>query len=60
MKTLLKDHIHHFSGDKEKVMIFGQSAGGVSVAQHLIQPERNEHSRLNIDKNFNLNPGVYF
>ena len=51
MKTLLKDHIHHFSGDKEKVMIFGQSAGGVSVAQHLIQPERNEHSRLNIDNN---------
>lgn len=60
MKTFPKDHIHHFSGDKEKVMIFGQSAGGVSVAQHLIQPERNENARLNIYNKFNLNPGVGF
>ena len=60
MKTLLKDHIHHFSGDKEKVMIFGQSAGGVSVAQHLIQPERNEHSRLNINLYLNLIPAFIF
>ena len=35
----VQDNIEAFSGDKEKVMIFGQSAGGVSVAQHIIDEE---------------------
>jgi len=34
----VQENIDAFSGDPDKVMIFGQSAGAVSVAQHLMYP----------------------
>ena len=33
-----KEHAAAFGGDGENVMIFGQSAGGNSVINHLAQP----------------------
>jgi carboxylesterase type B len=33
-------HIHAFGGDRSRVMIFGQSAGGSSVHKHLVAPGR--------------------
>ncbi|XP_045613397.1 juvenile hormone esterase isoform X2 [Procambarus clarkii] len=32
-------NIHHFGGDKTKVTIFGQSAGGASVHYHMLSPK---------------------
>ncbi|XP_021966746.1 carboxylesterase 5A [Folsomia candida] len=34
----VRDNIHHFSGDKDKVTIFGQSAGGISVSLLTVSP----------------------
>ena len=34
----IRDHIVNFGGDPNSVTIFGESAGGVSVALHLISP----------------------
>ncbi|KAL1453757.1 hypothetical protein WDU94_010071 [Cyamophila willieti] len=34
----LKDHIQNFGGDKDRVTIFGESAGGASVGLHLVSP----------------------
>ncbi len=31
----MQENIHAFGGDRERVMIFGQSAGGASVGAHL-------------------------
>ena len=39
--TLIKvrDNIHLFGGDKNKITIFGESAGSWSVGAHIISPE---------------------
>jgi carboxylesterase type B len=34
----VRDNIHNFSGDKDKITIFGQSAGGSSVSAHVLSP----------------------
>ena len=34
----IKDHISNFGGDPNSVTIFGQSAGSLSVAAHLVSP----------------------
>ena len=34
----VRDHISSFGGDSKNVMIFGESAGGNSVINHLAQP----------------------
>ena len=34
----VKKHIRAFGGDPEKVTIFGESAGSVSVSCHLVSP----------------------
>jgi len=34
----VQKHIYHFGGDKNKVTIFGESAGGWSVGFHMISP----------------------
>jgi len=34
----IRDHIHDFGGDKNRVTIVGESAGGASVAMHLSSP----------------------
>ena len=33
-----RDNIEFFGGDKNKVTIFGESAGGISVATHMVSP----------------------
>ena len=33
----VRQNIEQFGGDKEKIMIFGQSAGGVSTTLHLLE-----------------------
>jgi len=34
----IRDNIHSFGGDPNKVTIFGDSAGGASVAYHILSP----------------------
>ena len=34
----VKNNIEHFGGDPEKITIFGESAGGVSVQAHVLSP----------------------
>ena len=34
----VKNHIHNFNGDPNKITIFGQDAGAVSVSLHLLSP----------------------
>lgn len=33
----VQDNIENFNGDKTKVQVFGQSAGGMSIANHLMR-----------------------
>ena len=35
----VKDYIHYFGGDSGKITIFGESAGGSSVALHMTREE---------------------
>ncbi|UYV62631.1 hypothetical protein LAZ67_2001358 [Cordylochernes scorpioides] len=37
--TWVKDNIHHFGGDPSKITIFGESAGGMSIAAHVTSPK---------------------
>uniref|UniRef100_A0A8D8VHR2 Carboxylic ester hydrolase n=1 Tax=Cacopsylla melanoneura TaxID=428564 RepID=A0A8D8VHR2_9HEMI len=34
----VRDHIQNFGGDKDRVTLFGESAGGASVDMHLVSP----------------------
>lgn len=34
----VRDNIHLFGGDKDKITIFGESAGSMSVSAHLLSP----------------------
>ncbi|VDL88588.1 unnamed protein product [Schistocephalus solidus] len=34
----VKDHIEHFNGDPDRITLFGESAGSVSVSAHVISP----------------------
>ena len=36
--TWVRENIEHFGGDPEKVTIFGQDAGAISVSLHLLSP----------------------
>ena len=35
----VQNQIHHFNGDKDKVLLFGESAGAISVCAHLVSPQ---------------------
>nr|VZI33110.1 unnamed protein product [Spirometra erinaceieuropaei] len=34
----VKDHIEHFNGDPDRITLFGESAGSVSVSAHVVSP----------------------
>lgn len=34
----VNENIAHFSGDVERITIFGESAGGASVSLHMLSP----------------------
>ena len=49
----VQDHIHNFGGNNERVTLFGESAGAMSIGLHLLdQHDQNEKSKYS---NFNYN-----
>ncbi|XP_078611901.1 pyrethroid hydrolase Ces2e-like [Branchiostoma floridae x Branchiostoma japonicum] len=57
----VKENIQNFGGDQERVTIFGDSAGGVSVSYHLLSPLSNglfhrAISQSGVDKTMPINP----
>jgi len=34
----VQEHIHNFGGDPNRVTIFGNSGGGMSVSSHMVSP----------------------
>ena len=52
----VQDHISNFGGDPDRVTLFGESAGAMSIGLHLLdQHENNQNSRYS-SKGFNFKP----
>ncbi|XP_070531929.1 cholinesterase-like [Ptychodera flava] len=53
----VRENIHAFGGDPEKITIFGHSAGGASVGYHLLSPgSQSLYRRAIVQSGYVLNP----